>query len=699
MGILEILSGTTHVAGACAAASLAAWLLGQRRRLGPVALPAVFAFALSAAWALSAGATGTESAGTSLVESFRNIAWLMVIWRLFDTHGRMSLAPVRPMLVVLGSIEILHAALMVLVHRSLLGEVEQSSLFLVSVSFRLMLTIGALVLVHNLYSGATPQARLSLRWPALAMGAMWLYDLNLYTVAYLNRSWPEELAALRGLVLVVAVGLFIPAALKRRDELRFAPSRAIAFQFASLSGIAVYFAVMLAAANWLAWVGSDVAKLLQFGFLIAALSLAMLVLPSRRLRGWLKVTVVKHLFQHRYDYRAEWLRFAQTIARGGSSAAPLEERAVQAVAQITDSPAGLLLVPGDHGELVLSGRWQWSSPDVPATALSLDAVRFFEASSAVVELDAVRKGETHRGDREVIPAWLIDESRAWALVPLLHHQRLTGVVVLARPPHARGLDWEDFDLLRMVGQHVATTLAEHAGQDALVESARFDEFNRRIAFVMHDIKNLASQFGLLARNAEVHAENPAFRADMLVTLRNSADKLNVLIARLSRYGAGPRDAQSEFDVGEVVRNAARQFGEKDVIVAEARGATVLADREALEQAVIHLIQNGVDASAGKSPVFVSQSSDGVHARIDIVDSGSGMSPEFVRTRLFKPFVSSKQGGFGIGAFEARELIRAMKGRLDVESREGLGTRFTVRLPLASTTEMISSYERENHKVA
>ena len=80
--------------------------------------------------------------------------------------------------------------------------------------------------------------------------------------------------------------------------------------------------------------------------------------------------------------------------------------------------------------------------------------------------------------------------------------------------------------------------AEQAGQEALGEAQRFDEFNRRIAFVMHDIKNLASQLSLLARNAEKHADNPAFRADMLVTLRNSADKLNALLARLGRYGGG-----------------------------------------------------------------------------------------------------------------------------------------------------------------
>jgi signal transduction histidine kinase len=85
-------------------------------------------------------------------------------------------------------------------------------------------------------------------------------------------------------------------------------------------------------------------------------------------------------------------------------------------------------------------------------------------------------------------------------------------------------------------------------------------------------------------------------------------------------------------------------------------------------------------------VVVGAAAVGAEVRIEVVDSGCGMSPDFVRTKLFKPFVSSKQGGFGIGAFEARELVQAMRGRLEVDSREGIGSRFTVCLPLADVTK-------------
>ena len=112
------------------------------------------------------------------------------------------------------------------------------------------------------------------------------------------------------------------------------------------------------------------------------------------------------------------------------------------------------------------------------------------------------------------------------------------------------------------------------------------------------------------------------------------------------------------------------------------------NREALDQALVHLVQNAVDASEADSAVMIEAYSDGVSGKVTVIDNGCGMSPQFLRNGLFKPFVSSKTGGFGIGAFEARELIRSMGGRLDVQSREGLGSRFTVSLPLKAAASII-----------
>ncbi|GGY96913.1 XrtA/PEP-CTERM system histidine kinase PrsK [Novosphingobium colocasiae] len=694
--------------GAIALASLALWLWPRRNRFGDVGPGILCALAITALWCLAIAALPIGAPGRDLVtfaESARNLSWLVVIYQLFADDGRnSSLAPIRPVIYALVFVELLHFGIELSLSRVGMNEQVQRIAFEFNVMFRLLVTVGGLVLVHNLYAGASRDSRPALRWPTIGLAGLWAFDLNLYTIAYLAAHWPAEIAALRGLAAIALAGFFAMAAARNAEDLRIRPSRAVTFQTFSLLVIGFYLVAMVAVAQWLSYAGGNFARLIELAFLTLASAIALVVLPSRRVRGWLKVMLAKHFFQHRYDYREEWLRFTRTIGSGGAEAMPLGQRVVQAMADVTDSPAGLLLCPGEHGDLTLAARWNWNDIDIPAGAISAAATTFFERTNFITDLDDWR-AQGHAAEREMsggltVPAWLLAETRAWALVPLVHYERLVGLVVLARPQMVRKFDWEDFDLLRVIGQQLASYLAENASQEALAEASRFDDFHRRIAFVMHDIKNLASQFSLLARNAELHAEKPEFRADMLVTLRASSEKLNALIARLSRYGNGAVDKLEEVAGEQVVRAVMQRFHARpQVVLTQCEPLAITANAHSLEQVLVHLVQNAIDASRPDSPVFVSLTADGLAARFEVIDAGSGMSPEFVRTRLFKPFVSTKSGGFGIGAFEARELVRAMRGRLDVESREGLGSRFVVRVPLAAPGRLVDPTIPEDQKVA
>lgn len=671
-----------HFAGAIASMAAAVWLAGKRERFGPAGNAMVGGLFLTGSWCLCVAAWGDSAEATNFAETLRNLAWIWVLYKLFVSDGRhASLAPVRPVLLVLACVEMLHLGAQIMFANLALDPQAARIAFDFTVLFRLLVIVGALVLVHNLYAGASGLSRTAMRWPAGGLAVLWSFDLNLYTIAYLGNGWPMEIAASRGLAAAVLAGLIAIGASKDRDALRLRPSRTVTFQTFSLLVIGIYLVAMVTIAQWLAYAGGDFARLMELGFLTVASVLAIFVLPSRRLRGWLKVMLAKHFFQHRYDYREEWLRFTRTIGNAGEEGPRLEQRVIQAVADIADAPAGLLLAPGDDGDLTLAARWQWPEIDVPAIAFAASEASFFEKEAFIADLDNLDSDRDERSVAQHVPQWLRDHPRAWALVPLIHYERLVGLIVLARPPVPRRFDWEDFDLLRIVGRQLASYLAEHASQQGLIEAGRFDDFNRRIAFVMHDIKNLASQLSLLARNAERHADKPEFRDDMLVTLRNSADKLNTLLARLSRYGGGVERVE-EVSAAEVLRALVDRFRPHlPVVLTQCQDCAIMANRDSLEQVLLHLVQNGLDASPPGASVFLSLTTDGLTAHLEIVDSGSGMSPEFIRTKLFKPFESTKQGGFGIGAFEARELVRAMRGRLEVESREGLGTRFIVHLPL------------------
>ena len=551
-----------------------------------------------------------------------------------------------------------------------------------SLVLRMIFAVGALVLVHNLYSISAPETRWGIRLPMASLAAIWTYDLNLFTITYLTQQFPAELSAMRGPAIACIAPILALASIRNTDwTLKL--SRSVAFRSLSLVAIGGYLVLMVVIATALQIIGGDYARLAQISFLFGTSVAALLLLPSGKFRAWFKVKLAKNFFQHRYDYRAEWIRFTDTIGRPGEGSAPFHERVVKAIADITDSPAGILLMPDDTGRLTLQSRWNWPTMDVPARACTSRTVPFFEQTGHIVEFDALRADEDASCDASAIPEWMTNNRQTWAAVPLVHFDRLAGIVLLARPRVNRTLDWEDLDMLRVVGRQVASYLAEARSQESLSEAQRFDEFNRRMAFVMHDIKNLVSQLSLLARNARRHADNPEFQEDMIETLHDSADKMNGLLARLSQHNKAKPEEPKPIKVGALLQSIIEKKRLLHAIEStQIDDLTVMADPVRVDQILGHLIQNAIDASPDGEPIILNARRRDLSVAIDVRDHGHGMSSEFIRSQLFKPFASSKEGGFGIGAYEARELAIAMNGRLEVESKENVGSRFTLILPLA-----------------
>jgi len=336
---------------------------------------------------------------------------------------------------------------------------------------------------------------------------------------------------------------------------------------------------------------------------------------------------------------------------------------------------GLLLVRSDD-RLVPGGQWNWHGEGTEAFACP-GLIGFLESHAHIIDFAAAP------GKGLELPPAIAALQQAWAGIPLIHVGRLQGLVVIAHPPLRRALDWEDFDLFRAAGRQAASYLAEARSLEALAEARRFDEFNRRFAFILHDIKNLVSQLRLVARNAERHADNPEFRADMVATLQSSVRKMNDLLARLApgaqaQPALSPRPVLLQPMIAAIAKGKRRQH--PIALSGDARLA-VIADPTALDQAIGHLVQNAVDASDDQ-PVRIEFAERGGKVEVVIADKGCGMSPDFVATRLFQPFVSTKNGGFGIGAHEARALITGMGGSVRVDSRVGGGTIFTLSLPAA-----------------
>ncbi|WP_375427936.1 XrtA/PEP-CTERM system histidine kinase PrsK [uncultured Sphingomonas sp.] len=642
-----------------------AMLAFYHRRRGAVR-GVVAALALTALWALTVAGIGVGDVAALLTEAARDLAWLWVaavLGRRGDTLGMARSA-------AFAAATCLPIALAAVVLARAVDAAAQAPSIAFSIwSLRLLIALAGLILLF----GATPAQGPARIAAALAM--LWGVDLFVLAAAPAAGS-PDTLILARGVGTVAAGAAFALANAPRADR-GFRVSPALRLRMLAGGALLAYLAAVVAATDLAdAFVGAHARAVQTAIVVVAAATLAMLAFTSW-LRAWTRVVVEKHLFRHRYDYRTAWRRFTDTLRRPGEDR-PLGSRIVQATADLVDAPAGLLLATDDH-RLLAAEEWRWHG-DIGDASETL--ARHLAATGRIIELDRVRDGSAPECDRAGVPAWMIDDSRSWALVPLVHVGSLVGAILLARPPVARSLDWEDIDLLRVCGAQAASYLAEERAHAALADAERFDEFNRRFAFILHDIKNLGSQLTLVARNAERHADNPAFRVDMVATLTESADRMTALIARLLCDPA-PAERGALVDLAVLAARAVEQGrGGHAVEVATDGPVLAMADAAGLLQALAHLVRNAVEAGPADAPVLVSVASAGNDAVIEVADRGCGMSPGFVRDHLFRPFSSSKPRGFGLGAHEARRLVRAMGGMLDVDSREGAGTRFRITLPAA-----------------
>ena len=632
-----------------------------------------------AVWSLTAAIAGTGAPITQFTESVRNLAWLSFLHVLLGRGGTRHRA-LDALYAVLGfglAIGAVFNLLMLLDSRS--DPLAASVLFAI-VILRLTFAVGGLVALHNLYTATAAGARRGIVLPLALLASLWVVDLTFYALALRSGAAATEWAMVRGPVAVLLAPLMaLGAARNRAWTIRL--SRTVAFRSVGLVAALGYLALVIALASVGDLVrGPSGALIAPLVVIFMALVLAFVAI-SPRTRAWSRVMIAKHFFAHRYDYRAEWLRFTDTLGVPGTGAAPLEERVVKAVADIVEAPGGALLLPTATG-LASGVRWRWPTL-TPPPDVGDDRLVALLASGRVVELDAVRADRGTASEAAAIPEWMVADAAAWAVVPLVHFDQLVGAVLLERPLAPRALDWEDFDLLRLAGHQVASYLAEARSQEALGDAARFDEFNRRFAFIMHDIKNLVSQLTLVTRNAERHADNPAFRADMIATLHASTARMNDLLARLSQHNKARTEEPRAIDLGTIAAAvAARHRATHPVVVAGDGGVFALADPARLEQALSHLVQNAIDASPEAEPVTLTLVRQAHEVGIEVADCGAGMTADFVRGSLFRAFASTKSDGFGIGAFEARALIGAMGGRITVVSAPGEGSRFSIWLPSA-----------------
>lgn len=547
-----------------------------------------------------------------------------------------------------------------------------------------MAVIG-LVLVEQLFRNTREDSRWAVKYLFLGLGSLFAYDFFMYADALLFHHLDYELWQARGFINAAIVPILAVSAARNNEwSLDIFVSRKVVFHTVTLLGAGIYLLAMSAVSLYIRDYGGTWGNAVQIAFLFFAIVLFVVMLFSGQLRSRVKVLLNKHFFNYNYDYRDEWLRLSGTLA-ARSQGRDIRENAIKALADIVDSPGGLLFTRSDAGHYTYNAHWNMDEGVVDSITDNNPVISFMEDKNWIVDLENLDEIKRHVL-ASCIPKCLKRMSRAWLLLPLNLHQGegMLGFIVLAKSRTPKPLDWEARDLLKAVALQIASHIALLKTSDELMTARQFDTFNRLSSYVVHDLKNITAQLSLIVSNAVRFKHNQDFITDAFSTVDNAVNKMNRMLLQL-RKGDGISDVNKVVadiaDVLDEVFSICALQKPRPILNKDDSKCEAITDVERLTNVVAHIVRNAQEATNEHGVVTLGVKCTDDSVVIEIEDDGCGMETKFVRDRLFKPFDTTKgNAGMGIGVYECREFIWSQGGEIMVESTPGEGTVFRVTLP-------------------
>jgi len=551
----------------------------------------------------------------------------------------------------------------------------------------LVSTVLILMNIERTFRSAVGTMRWRIKFLVLGLGV--IFGARIYTrsQALLFSDYsPSQLTVESTALLVGCVLIAVAYVRTGFNEIDVYPSRAVLHTSVTVLLTGAYLFVVGILAQVVARFGGTAGfPIAAFVVLLGVATLAILLL-SERARQSLQLFISRHFKRPQHDFRQIWARFT------GSLAVALDETALGTIAA--------RMISETFGALSVS---TWLFDEQGKRLIRVGSTS--DAEQARDDFTSSIAGEELNSDELIKLSRPFDLGRAkenWArdlmeksngqfrsggspiCVPLIGGEHWLGAIVLA--DRVRGLRYsaEEMDLLKCIGEQVAASLVKLRLTEEIMERKELEVFQTMSAFLIHDLKNAASTLGLMLGNLPTHFDNPAFRQDAFRGIGSAASRINDLINRMNALRHELRLEPAELDLNVVVTEALANLNgtlDTNLVTKFDQIPKISADPQQLQSVFTNLLLNARDAVGMNGRITVQTARQGEWIALSVSDNGCGMTEQFIKNSLFRPFRSTKKKGLGIGMFQSKTIVEAHHGKIHVESELGVGTTFRVMLPL------------------
>ncbi len=605
-------------------------------------------------------------------ETLRNVFWIGILGNILR-HDESILS-----LITGTRARVLISAFLVLCLIIELAIEPTESTYDIFLVIHLSLAVFILTLIEQLYRRTEPVHKWKIKPLCLGLGIIFTYDLAFFSDALLMQRVDESFFYGRGWVSLISAPLILLTVRRIQTwSLRIYVSRDILFHSTLLIVSGVYLLAMSMTGYLIKYLGYSWSNIAQYVFLALSCSVLVSLFLSESLRKKLKVFIVKHFYENKYDYREEWMKFATTLEK--NSETPYHVALTSMIKPFGCEQAVLFEL--SNNRLIERANFNIGTNDYQ------DSLLYF--SKKAIENQWIIDIDELRSDKSDTPFEFSRQDIAELkdikyIVPIAEPGSFNFVCLMSKINSSNKIDFEDRDLMKVISKQLSVFINLHITSMKLAESQQFSAFNQMSTFLVHDLKNVLAQLELLSKNAEKHKHNAEFIEDAFVTIDSAGSRLSKVLSHLRKHRIQESVAETT-NICDVVIQACNERMSalpKPVFDNKFQDKVFInADKERIKNVFSHLIQNSQDATNANGSVKVSRIDREGYFGVSIEDDGIGMSEAFITDRLFKPFDTTKgNAGMGIGAYDAKKLIEQLNGYIEVRSQEGVGSRFDVYIP-------------------